>query len=114
MTQLQLFQEPTQLTQILHLLKEQTRLKDAVYAQNTISGYAYAWKNFEAWCKRMEQNCLPATPQTVSFYIADSLQNKLKITTVNHRCSAIRHYHRAANFPNPITPEVHALLHGDR
>ena len=81
---------------------------------NTRRGYASAWRDFENWCAAVAMVALPAAPATVAAYLG-ALAQRAKVNTIDHRCAAIRHFHRQAGHDNPCAhPGVKATLDGIR
>jgi len=56
---------------------------------------------------------MPATPETVSLFLADQLAYK-KVTTVYRYSAAIAYTHIRAGLPSPIDDSVHQVLRGAR
>lgn len=71
-----------------------TRLEGA-YAQKTIDGYSIDFGEFAAWCRRKRLRCLPASPETIAKFI-DECAERLKVSSVKRKLSAIRKVHRLA------------------
>jgi site-specific recombinase XerD len=97
---------------LAQLRLEQTRLKQGLIARNTIVGYTYDVKMYEAWCEHLGLNAFPGTTETLSLYLTDLLSQGKKITTARRRKCAIVHEHRARGLPSPATSEVTELLLG--
>jgi integrase len=81
-------------------------------APNTLLAYASAWKIFRAWCGEAGCDPLPATPETVCNFVIQTLENGLRLETVNVRLKSIAYHHREAQLPSPARHEsVLDLLH---
>jgi integrase len=94
------------------LRAEGERLRQGLVARNTVLGYGYDWRMFEAWCGRFGRAALPATSDTLLLYLTDLLAQGKKITTARRRRCAILHAHRARGLPPPLGAEIRELLHG--
>src|SRR5262245_60695568 len=69
-------------------------------ARNTRRAYRADWADFQAWCARYRRNPLPATPETVAYYLADRSE-RLKVSTLQRRLATIAEAHRAAGYESP-------------
>jgi integrase len=97
-------------------------------AKNTRRAYLTDWKDFYAWCEAHGHTALPATPNTVAFYITDlaargswlsrDIEKDCKpcmVPTIVRKLAAISRQHRAAHHESPCAlknPEVKAVLSG--
>ena len=71
-------------------------------ATNTQRAYGSDWKQFLAWCKKRKVEPLPANPDDIARYIRDCAEKqKLKISTVRRRLSAISEAHKRNGFDSP-------------
>jgi integrase len=77
---------------------------------NSQLGYGYDWRMFLVFCRRMEREPLPASVETVSFYVAYLLAEGKKVTTATRRVSAIAHMHRDQGMESPVTGHIRAML----
>jgi integrase len=78
----------------------------AARAPNTVRGYESDWRHFAGWCARHHAPSLPADPRLVALYLtalaegrrdgAVWIERPRRVTTLDRRLSAIRHFHRAA------------------
>jgi integrase len=78
----------------------------AARAPNTVRGYESDWRHFTGWCARHHAPSLPADPRLVALYLtalaegrrdgAAWIERPRRVTTLDRRLSAIRHFHRAA------------------
>ena len=64
-------------------------------APNTRRAYAADWRDFRAWCVLHGRPSLPASPETVAFYLSD-LAERCKTSTLQRRLAAISQAHQAA------------------
>lgn len=96
---------PDALVQTIHprmlaLLEDARDLADESHAQNTLDTYLSLWTDFCAFCDHMQTPALPSHPATVVAYIRHLLPAQ-KISTVESKLAAIRHYHLKARAPDP-------------
>lgn len=96
---------------MLRLKQSRESLVAGAQARNTAIGYAADWRDFAAWCASTARSPLPATADTLELYVTHALQvNKLRVTTVDRRVSAIRDAHRRAGLPLPAIAGVRQIL----
>jgi site-specific recombinase XerD len=69
-------------------------------AANTRRAYRADWQDFTAWCDKYRRPPLPASPETVAYYLADRSQD-LKTSTLQRRLATIAEAHRAAGHELP-------------
>jgi integrase len=69
-------------------------------AENTRRAYRADWQDFAAWCEKYRRTALPASPDTVAYYLADRSQ-ELKTSTLQRRLATIAEAHRAAGHELP-------------
>jgi integrase len=69
-------------------------------AENTRRAYRADWQDFTAWCEKYRRSALPASPDTVAYYLADRSQ-KLKTSTLQRRLATIAEAHRTAGHDLP-------------
>lgn len=69
-------------------------------AENTRRAYRADWQDFAAWCEKYRRMALPASPDTVAYYLADR-SLKLKTSTLQRRLATIAEAHRAAGHELP-------------
>lgn len=69
-------------------------------AHNTKRAYRADWSLFQEWCKERGVIPLPATPETVSTYIA-SVAHKYKLSSLERKLSAISQAHKTAGYDSP-------------
>jgi integrase len=69
-------------------------------AANTRRAYRSDWQDFSAWCGKYRRAPLPASPDTVAYYLADRSQ-ALKVSTLQRRLATISEAHRAAGHESP-------------
>lgn len=71
-------------------------------APATVRAYRSDWRHFVAWCSAHGVASLPATPETVSLYLAD-FGGLLKAATLQRRLAAIAKTHQAAGHESPAS-----------
>jgi integrase len=98
---------------IPRLQAEVDRLQRAQMAVATEKGYAHDWRTFQAWCDRAKRQALPASPETLSLFIADQLARK-KVVTVCRYAAGVAFVHRREGYPSPADDSVHRTLRGAR
>ena len=69
-------------------------------AASTVRGYRADWRDFSAWCERNRVSRLPATPETVASYVAESA-GRLKVGSIQRRLNAISEAHKVQNLESP-------------
>lgn len=80
---------------------------------STRKDYARRWRHFERWCSTRGMNALPAAPETVMLYLADSARNGVSLSTVRGWTSAINRVHLEAGHPSPgDDPAMRTFLRG--
>lgn len=85
-------------------------------APATRRAYAAAWGAFERWCGQRKQPFLPAAPETVAGFLANTATpapegQGLGLSTVEQRIVAIRLAHRLRQQPDPTAHEVVKLTY---
>ena len=98
---------------IARLQIEVDKLQHARMAVATERGYAHDWRTFRTWCERAGRQALPASPETLSLFIADQLASK-KVVTVCRYAAGVGFIHRREGFPSPLDGSVHQTLRGAR
>jgi site-specific recombinase XerD len=83
-------------------------------ASNTVKAYRSDWEHFTRWCGIHSFTALPATPETVAFYLTD-LAASHKPSTLTRRISAISQAHQIAGFETPTkSAKVRLVMAGIR
>ena len=83
-------------------------------AENTLRGYQSDWRHFCAWCESRGLCPLPASPETVAAYIAESA-GRLKVGSLQRRLNAIAEAHKAVGLDSPThSPIVANTMKGIR
>jgi integrase len=78
-------------------------------AENTTRAYRTGWAQFARWCDEHGVTPLPASAETVAFYMAD-LAKTAKPATIDLRLAAISAAHRAAGHDSPTKEEAVRLV----
>lgn len=81
---------------------------EAAQAAATRRAYRADWRHFAAWCADRAVDALPATPETVADYVADSAAGGSSASTIGRRLAAVRSAHLAAG--HPVSPTSAALV----
>ena len=69
-------------------------------AANTRRAYESDWADFSTWCEKYRRLSIPASPDTVAYYLADRSRD-LKSSTLQRRLATIAEAHRAASHESP-------------
>lgn len=67
----------------------------------TWRAYQSDWRQFETWCVKLNLEALPATPETVSMFVASQAAAGLNPSTLSRRLCAIRLVHLGAGHASP-------------
>lgn len=83
-------------------------------AENTKRAYRADWRCFRSWCAERGLDALPATPETVTLYIADRASPSdgsapLKVSTLERRLAAISQAHRLSGLSSPASTREEPL-----
>jgi site-specific recombinase XerD len=78
----------------------------AASAQTTERAYGADFADFAAWCDPLGLEPLPATPETVSAYLAALADTGLKASTIRRRKAAIAFTHLWCGFEPPTNADV--------
>lgn len=70
-------------------------------AENTKRAYQSDWQQFASWCKEHKLQDLPASPETVSYYIT-YLGGLYKASSIKRKMVVISQRHETAGFQNPV------------
>lgn len=83
-------------------------------ADSTWKAYASDWRQFDAWCQRVELPSLPAAPKTIAAFLADQAGERKSPSTIKRRLVAIRLVHSGAGYDKPDDAAVAELMQGIR
>lgn len=87
----------------------QNILKDSI-PENTLKAYTSDWDHFCNWCKSYNLSNLPASPETVAYYITD-ISSDYKTSTLERRLATISKVHKLVDEESPISdPKVTELM----
>src|SRR5262245_10205375 len=81
---------------------EATRYLEQSKAENSRRGYRADWADFVRWCEKYRRVAMPATPDTVAYFLADRSQD-LKTSTLKRRLATISEAHRTAGAESPTS-----------
>ncbi len=87
-------------TRLEELGAETSRLLRAAKAENTRRGYRSDWADFCSWCEKYRRPSLPASADTVAYYLVDRSRD-LKSSTLQRRLATIAEAHKAAGVESP-------------
>ena len=93
----------TSITAELELLKALGRLQGA-YSDKTLSGYKSDFEAFITWCELRDLCPLPASPVTLSEYVAAEAK-RLAPATIRRRVVSVGCIHRFSRHPDPSKDE---------
>ncbi len=83
-------------------------------AASTRRGYATDWRSFCAFCAAHGLIPLPASPETVCFYVS-ACAGRLKASSIQRHVSAVSQQHQLRGFESPTrNAQVRAVLAGIR
>lgn len=70
-------------------------------SEATWRAYESDWRQFEAWCHKVAEPSLPATPRIVALFVSAQATDGLSPATLSRRLSAIRLVHLGAGHTSP-------------
>ena len=93
---------------------------DQARSENTKRAYRADWADFTAWCDERAASALPATPETVTLYVASRARATpagpgLRVSTLTRRLAAIGQIHKLAGHPSPASRQdepLHSVWRG--
>ena len=74
-------------------------LARAAKSDNTLLAYRKAMRAFALWSSDQGVASLPAEPEAVAAYLSARMKDGTKASSLTVLLSAIRHFHKAAGFP---------------
>ncbi|WP_222928830.1 site-specific integrase [Neobacillus piezotolerans] len=99
-------------TEVLELQNEARVYLQNSKSENTKKAYSSDWMHFEAWCEDRSFSSLPATPETMVYYITFLGKTK-KASTIKRKMAAVSQRHETAGFLSPTkTPLVRGVWEG--
>jgi integrase len=104
-----LLQSTEQVAELAEIAADARDYVAASRAENTTRVYRTSWAQFSAWCAEHGVTPLPASAETVAFYVAD-LAKVAKPATIDARLAAISAAHRAAGYDSPTKEEAVRLV----
>jgi hypothetical protein len=78
----------------------------ANHAPTTLTIYAYAWRQWTAWCAGRDLVPLPASPAAVCAYLTERAEHGAAFATLEIACAAISHEHRRHQADIPVLHEM--------
>ncbi len=96
------------------LLHQARTIADHARSPNTLRTYHSLWRDFEQYGLRYQANVLPAAPALIVSYLTElASESGQKVSTLETRLAAIRHFHLQARFEDPTQdPAVRDVLSG--
>lgn len=91
------------------LIRTANKFIHCAKAPATLRAYQSDWRNFETWCHKHRLNSLPATPQTVALYMADSAST-FKSGTITRRLTSITKAHQSAGYADSPASTRHMVV----
>ena len=88
-----MLQSTEQVAELAEIAADARDYVAASRAENTTRVYRTGWAQFSAWCAEHGVTPLPASAETVAFYVAD-LAKVAKPATIDARLAAISAAHR--------------------
>lgn len=82
-------------------LRAATRYAENSRSPNTWRAYQSDWRIYEAWCRSVDLESLPAEPETVAMFIAAQADTGLSPSTLRRRLAAIQLVHFGAGHASP-------------
>ena len=76
----------------------------AAKSHATLRAYRADWQHFQQWCHQKGFVALPASPDTVAFYLGETAATH-RPATLTRRLTSINKVHRAAGHPAPALME---------
>ena len=68
-------------------------------ATNTVRTYRTQWQQFQTWCGRNSRSCMPATPETIAWYLADRAHGGAALASIAVALAAIQFAHDQVGAP---------------
>lgn len=97
---------------------ERARLRAAAFVRaarsaNTLRTYRSAFGIYEAWCRRLGFESLSGDPDQIGMYVAGLTEQRLKLSTIRLRLSAIAAAHREAGLSLDLKhPQIARVMDG--
>ena len=95
--------------ELKRLIRTANKFIHSAKAPATLRAYKSDWRNFETWCHKHRLTPLPATPQTIALYMADSAAT-VKSGTITRRLTSITKAHQAAGFADSPASTRHMVV----
>lgn len=111
-SELKIKDETSLSNELMNLQKEAKEHLKNSKAKNTKRAYQTDWRQFVLWCKENKVSSLPASPETIVYYIT-FLGKKFKASTIKRKMTAISQRHETAGYESPTkTPLVKGVWEG--
>lgn len=85
------------------------RIRTAIaanHAETTLTVYACAWRQWEAWCLGRNLESLPGSPAAVCAYLTERAAQGISFATLEVACCAVAHQHRSHGLEDPTRREA--------
>ena len=93
--------DPAELNRLTSQTREYIR---AAKSDATLRAYRADWRHFDEWCRQKGFSGLPASPDTVAFYLGEMAATH-RPSTLARRLTSINKVHRAAGHSAPALTE---------
>jgi site-specific recombinase XerD len=60
---------------------------------NTVRTYRTQWQHFQSWCGTKSRPCIPASPETIAWYLAERAQTGAALSSIAVALASIRFAH---------------------
>jgi integrase len=97
----QIAADPAELERLIGQTRDYIR---AAKSDATLRAYRADWRHFDDWCRQKGFSGLPASPETVAFYLAEIAATH-RPSTLARRLTSINKVHRAAGHAAPALTE---------
>jgi integrase len=82
-------------------------------ARNTTRAYRSDWRSFERWATGSHRESMPASSETICFWIANLTSDGKRVSTIVRSMTSISQAHHMAGHPSPCdNADVRAVLQG--
>lgn len=83
---------------------------DMSISKSTRRAYESDWRHFFGFCRDLELEELPATPETVCLYLSSMADKQAAVSTIVRRLTSISAIHRAAGHDSPAKNDIVARV----
>jgi len=95
-------EDPERLRELQESLGRLEEFAAQSQAENTTKAYAADLEDFRHWCKRMDREWLPASPETVGLYLG-ARADELSLSSLERRLAAIASLHKEEGYESPAS-----------